>query len=265
MGVKLLLSMLFLAQEKGCAKGAHLFMSTSLYTWLLYVVPSVLYAINNNLDMLNNQYMDPATEQVLVQLKILTTGLIWWVVFRTPLGAVKWFALLLLLIGCMGSSIPSSTTASDSGAKAMYIEPFGFILVGLYTLISATAGVYNEWLIKGPGKDESQHVCNMRIYTIGIIFLLFSHFAVNGGASGMNIFKGFNIYTWTLVFLYALMGLLIAQIVRVFDSIVKLFMSACSMYVSALAAFLIWGTIPSAIFFASLVLVTFAIMLYNKE
>ena len=32
--------------------------------WLAFAVPSMLYSLNNNLDMLNNQHMDPATEQV---------------------------------------------------------------------------------------------------------------------------------------------------------------------------------------------------------
>lgn len=46
--------------------------------WNLSLSQRGALRLNNNLDMLNNQHMDPATEQVLVQAKILTTGIVWW-------------------------------------------------------------------------------------------------------------------------------------------------------------------------------------------
>ena len=45
--------------------------------------------------MMNNLYMDPATESVLVQGKVLTTGLAWRFVFKEELGTLKWTALVV--------------------------------------------------------------------------------------------------------------------------------------------------------------------------
>jgi len=265
--VKFCLSMGFLAKEQGSLLAAlRAVWATPLATWLLFAVPAVLYAVNNNLDMLNNQYMDPATESVLVQLKILTTGLAWRFVFKKELGGRKWVSLVLLFLGCAGAGWPTASTGKAT--NGMYIEPFGLVLVSFYVVISATAGVYNEWLYKNLGRDESIHVCNIRIYTIGVLFCLCTHLGVHsagGGAPLRNLFHGYNVYTWALVATYSLMGLLLAQVMKVFDSIVKLFISGSSMYVSAVLTVLVFGRMPSAMFVGSMVLVTLAVLLFNAE
>ena len=40
----------------------------------------------------------------------------------------------------------------------------------LYTVISASGGVYNEWVYKVVGKSTSINLSNFQIYTFGIIF-----------------------------------------------------------------------------------------------
>jgi len=265
--VKLCLSVGFLVREVGSPVVAlRTIGATPATTWFHFAMPAVLYAVNNNLDMLNNQYMDPATESVLVQLKILTTGLAWWLVFKQPIGRRKWLALVLLFVGCCGAGWP--TTSSDRKQNAMYIEPFGVVLVAMYVVISATAGVYNEWLYKNLGRKDSIHVCNIRIYTVGSLFCLLTHFSTNsrgGDARLLDLWKGYNVYTWSLVVTYSMMGLLLAQVMKFFDSIVKLFISGSSMYASALLTVTIFDRVPSPMFMGSMVLVTLAILLYNVE
>jgi UDP-sugar transporter A1/2/3 len=43
-------------------------------TTLLYAVPALIYALQNNLVFVALSYVDPTTYQILVNLKILTTG-----------------------------------------------------------------------------------------------------------------------------------------------------------------------------------------------
>eukprot|EP00438_Fugacium_kawagutii_P019369 Skav207909 [mRNA] locus=scaffold190:184538:187529:- [translate_table: standard] len=65
---KLCISLCFLTADSGSiSQAAKDVLGTSLKSWLAFAFPSALYSLNNNLDMLNNQHMDPATEQVLVQ------------------------------------------------------------------------------------------------------------------------------------------------------------------------------------------------------
>ncbi|CAK9038249.1 Probable UDP-sugar transporter protein SLC35A4 (Solute carrier family 35 member A4), partial [Durusdinium trenchii] len=235
---------------------------TSPKSWLAFAFPSALYSLNNNLDMLNNQHMDPATEQVLVQAKILTTGLVWWWVFGREMGFRKWCGLLLLFLGAVSAGWPSDSTLG----KRMHIDSFGVVLVILYVWVSASAGVYNEWLYKGIGKDDNIHTCNIRIYVIGSAVNLAAHLSHKPVMSSLfSLTEGYNQYCWALVVTYSLMGLLLAQVMKFFDSIVKLFISGSSMYVSAVLSGMIFGYTPTWNFLAGMALVTFAMVLYNLE
>eukprot|EP00747_Dinoflagellata_sp_TGD_P023508 gnl/TRDRNA2_/TRDRNA2_129858_c0_seq1.p1 gnl/TRDRNA2_/TRDRNA2_129858_c0~~gnl/TRDRNA2_/TRDRNA2_129858_c0_seq1.p1 ORF type:complete len:344 (-),score=54.09 gnl/TRDRNA2_/TRDRNA2_129858_c0_seq1:209-1207(-) len=268
--VKLCLSLLFLFGEQrsllGTVQAAVL---RSPHMWLLSSLPSVLYSVNNNLDMLNNQHMDPGTEQVLVQLKVLTTGLAWWLVFRSPLGRRKWLALFLLFLGAVAAGWPKS---GKTEGKRMFIDMVGIFLVIAYVWISAIAGVYNEWLYKGPGKDMSIHVCNFRLYAIGCCCNFSAHFASSphgweGGLLGVlgGMFHGYNVYTWALVATYSLMGLILSQVMKHLDSIVKLFISGTSMYITAVLSWAIFGYTPAFTFVIGLLLVSFALALFHYE
>ena len=53
-------------------------------------------------------YMDPATYQVLSNLKILTTGVLMWAVMRRQLSLLQWLALVLLLVGATTSQVISA-------------------------------------------------------------------------------------------------------------------------------------------------------------
>jgi len=256
--VKLCLSLFFLCQENGSVTGVLECIFSRPYRWVLFAVPSVLYVANNNLDMLNNLYMDPATESVLVQMKILTTALAWRWVFGAQIGTRKWISLVLLFCGCCLAALPQDNGKESS---TMYIEPFGIVLVSMYVCISASAGVYNEWLLKSIGKDESIHVSNIRIYAVGVLTCLISH----GNPFQDGLTRGYNVYTWALVLTYSVMGLLLSQVMKYFDNIVKLFISGSSMYASAMLTVIIFERYPSRIFATSLLLVTAALFGYNWD
>merc|ERR1719291_1208222 len=229
-------------------------------------MPSLLYSVNNNLDMLNNQHMDPATEQVLVQGKILTTGIVWWLVFRVHTPVRKWAALALLFLGTVLAGWPTSGDSAPADKKSMYIDATGVFLVFVYIWISASAGVYNEWLYKYIDRDESIHVSNIRLYAIGCVVNLSGFMASASPSQSMGgIFTGFNRYTWGLVATYALMGMIVAQVLKFLDNIAKLFMSGSAMYVSAALSWLIFGYVPTGTFVSAPAIVTAAILLYNAE
>jgi len=262
--VKLCISFAFLAAEQGSPLAAARAASAGpLRAWLFFAAPSTLYSLNNNLDMLSNQHMDPATEQVLVQLKILTTGLLWRLVFKKALGLRKWSALVLLFVGAACAGYPATAPADTS---AMYIDSFGVGLIAAYVTFSALASVCTEVLYKGIGANESVHISNIRLYTIGIVFNLSMHVATKPPEQGLaDLLHGYNRYTYGLVATYALMGLLLAQVMKLFDNIVKLFIPGCSVYISALLSWVIFGYRPTTLFLVSLGTVTVAVLLYNAE
>merc|ERR1719512_707753 len=62
-------------------------------------VPSLLYTVQNNLMFFSLLKLSAAVQQVTYQLKILTTALLSVVMLGKALGATKWIALFILLIG----------------------------------------------------------------------------------------------------------------------------------------------------------------------
>lgn len=261
---KLWISLGFLTVDKGSVTEALSDVTgTSVKSWLVFALPSVLYSLNNNLDMLNNQHMDPATEQVLVQAKILTTGVVWWWVFGREMGVRKWCGLLLLFVGAVSAGWPQEAPAEG---KRMHIDSFGVFLILIYVWVSASAGVYNEWLYKNFSKDENIHSCNVRLYIIGCAVNLSAHLSREPTVAGLqSLFAGYNRYCWGLVATYSFMGLLIAQVMKYLDSIVKLYISGCSMYVSAALSWIIFGYLPTTNFVMGMILVTIAMVIYNLE
>lgn len=249
---KLCLSVAFLRSEVGSfGQAVSATIGTSPSVWLVCLIPSVLYGVNNMLDMLNNQYMDPASEQILV--------------FQKPLGVRKWLSLVLLFLGEVLASL--SARSDGVAAGSMFIKPLGFVLVAIYCSISASASVYNEWLYKVYCSSENVHACNIRLYVFGCVFLLTTH-SLKSASVTLNpweLTRGFNIYTWGLVLTYACMGLILSQIMKFFDNIVKLFISGSSIYLSAVLSWALLGFTPTPNFLGALVVVTAAVLMFNLE
>ena len=90
-------------QHRGVAERPRY--SLSLKGTSLFLPPSVLYWFHNNVQFLTLKYLDTATYQILGNLKILTTGLLFWVCLRRKLTPLQWIALLLLTIGMTTSQV----------------------------------------------------------------------------------------------------------------------------------------------------------------
>ena len=72
---------------------------------MLFLVPSVIYWLHNNVQFVTLRYVDPATYQIMGNLKIVTTGLLLWLCLRRQLSPLQWMALALLMIGATVSQV----------------------------------------------------------------------------------------------------------------------------------------------------------------
>ncbi len=82
---------------------------------LFFLPPSILYWFHNNVQFLTLKYLDTATYQILGNMKILTTGFLFWACLRRNLTPLQWLSLLLLTIGI--------TTSQVRPAKNNTVEP----------------------------------------------------------------------------------------------------------------------------------------------
>jgi solute carrier family 35 (UDP-sugar transporter), member A1/2/3 len=106
--LKLGISSLLLQRERRVGNPK---ITVSIGTALLYITPSLIYLVHNNVQFFTLRYLDPATYQVLGNLKIVTTGLMLWLFLGKQLSKLQWIALALLTAGATVSQVltPLST------------------------------------------------------------------------------------------------------------------------------------------------------------
>lgn len=66
---------------------------------LNFAVPAILYFINNNLAVYIQLYMDSTSYQMLSNLKIFSTAVLYYLIMKKKINRVKWFSLCLLFFG----------------------------------------------------------------------------------------------------------------------------------------------------------------------
>merc|ERR1712019_293348 len=76
-------------------------------------VPSLLYAVQNNLLFISLSNLSGAVYQVTYQLKILTTAILSVIMLGKSLGSTKWCSLFLLTAGVTLIQYPRSSGKED--------------------------------------------------------------------------------------------------------------------------------------------------------
>ncbi|KAH0955300.1 hypothetical protein HN011_002650 [Eciton burchellii] len=153
-----------------------LFMSTTLYckdnhilnllqeiknnkkVLLLYMIPAFLYCLYNNLAFINLARFDPTTYYILLQLRVVLTGIIFQIIFHKKLSGIQWFSLVILTAGCMVKHFDTRLLSAE-----FHID-ISLLLILVQTTCSCLAGVYNEYLLKGQGADIDIFVQNVFMY-----------------------------------------------------------------------------------------------------
>lgn len=102
--LKLLISSVLLHRQKQNSPEAAR-VTRHWRTTILFLVPSVIYWLHNNVQFFTLKFVDPATYQILGNLKIVTTGLLLWACLKRQLSLLQWLALALLMIGATISQV----------------------------------------------------------------------------------------------------------------------------------------------------------------
>jgi len=259
-GVKLVMSLMFLVLENSSVLTAiSNILSLKMKDWFLFATPALMYAVSNNIDYYLLEYMDPGSAGILKQFGILTTAVVWLLVFKKTLQAMQWQGLFLLMVG---SGLVAFV--KHDGENQMYVRPMGLVFLVFQQLFSACAGVYNEWVYKeGSGQDVSIHLQNLGMYSWGITFQALYFF--KSKSDGKGLLDGFNKWTWAVVFIYAFKGLLVSQIFKHYSVIVKLLVNGAAMFVANFFTWYLFGLQTSLTHILGLVTVLIALLRYNQD
>ncbi|XP_061402445.1 UDP-galactose transporter senju [Musca vetustissima] len=259
---------------------------------LLYFVPALLYCLYNNLAFVNLATFDPTTYYLLLQLRVVITGILFQIIFKKYLSKRQWISLVLLTLGCMlkqinfsgiygdnnqdtknvAAAASSDTANSNNHFSNKNMNGFDFSLSALLilaqTIFSCLAGVYNEYLLKDKGSEVNIFVQNVFMYldsiVCNVVILLFQG----------DLFSAFTAESLQAIFRFkvliiivnnAAIGIVTSFFLKYMNSILKTFASALELMFTAVLCYFLFA-IPIYINTAmAIAVVSFAIYLYSQS
>ncbi|XP_001604828.1 UDP-galactose transporter senju [Nasonia vitripennis] len=233
---------------------------------LLYMVPSSLYCLYNNLSFVNLAAFDPPTYFLLLQLRVVVTGIIFQVVFKKKLSTKQWISLVLLTLGCMIKHL--NLDYNNALPNANFHLNINIIFIFIQTICSCLAGVYNEYLLKGEGATVNIFVQNVFMYIDSIlcnvaVLLIQGNLVQAFDDAGPSIFMDPKVIL--IMFNNAAIGIITSFFLKNLNSIVKTFASALELVFTAILCWIFFG-IP--IYFntaLAIAIVSYAVILYSQN
>lgn len=197
---------------------------------LFYLTPAVFYYFNNNLSVHMLLYMDSNTFQILSNLKIFTTAILYHLLIKKIESKNRWLSIFLLFFVGLFYVFGNVNSNPEDIKEKMFVTYFGLLLILIQSLISGLSSVYNEYLLKRNFKC-SIHSQNIYLYVFGCCLNLTFFYSSN---SIVSILNGFNAYTWILILSQVFTGLSMSIVMKYWSNITRLFIISSSLLVTAI-------------------------------
>ncbi|XP_041846691.1 probable UDP-sugar transporter protein SLC35A4 [Melanotaenia boesemani] len=230
-----------------------------------YAVPAILYALNNNLVVVMQAYMDPSSYQILSNLKIASTALLYSLCLGKRLQPAQWLALGLL----MAAGVCHSYSSLDIGgterteveeSPRLHITAWGLLLVVVYCCVSGLAAVFTERVLKSQKLPLSLQ--NLYLYIFGVAINGLSSFS--SVASDKSFLEGYSGVVWVIIAGQAANGLLMSVVLKHSSGITRLFVISSSMLVNALLSWVVLGLQLTPSFPIPVIMIGLAAYLYYR-
>ncbi|XP_067938823.1 UDP-galactose transporter senju-like isoform X2 [Watersipora subatra] len=242
---------------------------------LFYFVPAGLYCAYNNLGFVNLKHFDPTTYFLLLQFRVVVTGIIFQLLFKKKLSHMQWMSLVILTLGCILKEVghtqqavtASLSSASSNGFFSQMLNVH-LLLIMVQVFASCFAGVYNEFLLKDTGAEVHVMIQNIFMYIdsiiCGLLLLLYQspakvfttqEFSKVLGSPGVMV----------VVLNNAAIGIVTSLFLRSLNSILKTFASALELMFTAVLCWFIFGIAVDVYTVVSIGIVSAATFLYAQN
>lgn len=239
-------------------------MTTDWKSVRLYPIPSIIYLIHNNVQFATLTFVDPSTYQIMGNLKIVTTGILFRMFLKRKLSNLQWMAIVLLAVGTTTSQAKGCGEASCDSLFSSPIQ--GYMLGILSACLSALAGVYTEFLMKK--NNDSLYWQNVQLYAFGAIFnmarLLLDDFrgGFHRGPWWQRLFNGYSITTWMVVLNLGSTGLLVSWLMKYADNIVKVYSTSMAMLLTMVLSTFLFTFRPTLQLFLGIIICMMSLHMY---
>lgn len=296
---------IYLLRPQGCLSNLVTDVKKNRGLLLLYLVPSFLYCLYNNLTYVNLELFDLTTYYCLMQFRIVLTAIIYQILFRRRLTLIQWISLIILTIGCLvkeyglyddmskkhneplgtGNNTILATdnarddeTSKNHDISASAVVKFAWLtsLLLIQMFCSCFAGVYNEFLLKDSSTANSADI------TLQNIFMYFDSIICNlvvyklapespiGDSQDVNVVDILQSLLTsplviTLILNNALSGLVASFFLKSLNSILKTFASALELFAVAFLAWILFDNKVDLHTVVALILVSVAMVVYSRN
>eukprot|EP00416_Gambierdiscus_australes_P017568 CAMPEP_0171080796 /NCGR_PEP_ID=MMETSP0766_2-20121228/16094_1 /TAXON_ID=439317 /ORGANISM="Gambierdiscus australes, Strain CAWD 149" /LENGTH=456 /DNA_ID=CAMNT_0011538067 /DNA_START=75 /DNA_END=1445 /DNA_ORIENTATION=+ len=182
--------------------------------WLM--VPGFVYTCNNIIVFEAIGHCPLGAFGVIRETMLIWNAVLWTIVFQAAIGRTRWFAIVLLFVGCVVNQLPAFFRAEFT---------WGVLWAFLLAFSNAAGGVANEYAMKRKAAmDINLQNCILYFFcgSFGMIYLLV--FQMSDLQRGF--FNGFSPQCIQVVVLQMLTGLAVSRILKYVDAVTKTIVAA---------------------------------------
>ena len=197
-------------------------------SFICFAVPNLMYAFNNNLYHYSIGLLPPAVYIVTINIfRTILTGLLQPLVSYQPLSRYEILACIFLFSGFIFTSLPEIIRAAFNNVLSSSVFTSLIYLSSIYSVISVSASLTQEKLLKN---SKSVMAANVLNYSIGVIFQTAILIYSKKSHPDLSLVRGLNNFWIQLIpILMASSGLSVSLILRYSNNIVKLVCSSFSL------------------------------------
>ncbi|CAM1300402.1 Uncharacterised protein at_DN0492 [Pycnogonum litorale] len=195
-----------------------------------FVIPSLLYTINNNLYYYALNIVPPPIWMVIIQIRVVLTALVYRFGFRREMTTLQWMGTIFITVAVVTNEIPNII-----GEDHIVIPLAAIVLSLASAIISCGASVYTELLLKNsPYTFLGQQI---QLYFFGTVIAMTTHLV---SSNGENPFTCSGCKDKLLIFVVLCLlvnsaaGMAIAAVIKLLDNIVKIYTSAIANIMTAI-------------------------------
>jgi|TARA_B110000977_G_scaffold26996_1_gene33880 UDP-sugar transporter A1/2/3 len=201
----------------------------------VYPIPAGLYLVKNLMQYYIFYWTDAPSYQILKNLNIISTGILYRLFLQKPLTGVQWAALALLGLGC-------ATAQLSTGTDSVLSTPvMGLLMAVVMAILSGAAGVYTELIMK-TRPQRNINVQNVYLYAFGVLFNLGAiYFYDYDAVVGKGYFYGYSTLVYIMIANHALSGIAVSLVMKFADNIVKVYSTSVAMILTTLVSIPLFG------------------------
>ncbi|XP_071698091.1 CMP-sialic acid transporter 2-like isoform X2 [Rutidosis leptorrhynchoides] len=223
----------------------------------VYPIPAALYLVKNLLQYYIFAYVDAPGYQILKNLNIISTGVLYRIILKKKLSEIQWAAFVLLCAGCTTAQLNPS---SDHVLQTPFL---GWMMAIIMALLSGFAGVYTEAIIK-KRPSRNINVQNFWLYVFGMVFNVVAILVQDFGAvMNKGFFHGYSLITVLMIINHALSGIAVSMVMKYADNIVKVYSTSVAMLLTAVVSVFLFNFHLSLAFFLGSTVVSVSIYLHS--